>query len=168
MPCADIQIRAAKKEDAAQIALLLSESFAEYKPLYTDEGLSATTPTSEQVQRRLREGAAWVVSQGDQLIGTISTVAHGEALYIRGMAVLPAARGAGAGTLLLEQVERFARYHGFKRLFLSTTPFLSPAIRLYESFGYQRVEDGPHDLFGTPLFTMEKLLLAREDSCDGV
>lgn len=158
MACADIKIRAAKAEDAGEIAFLLSESFAEYKPLYTDKGFAATTPTSEQVQKRLREGAAWVVLQEDHLIGTASTVADGEALYIRGMAVLPAARGAGAGSLLLEQIEKFARDHGFKRLFLSTTPFLNHAIRLYEHFGFQRFDDGPHDLFDTPLFTMEKVL----------
>lgn len=158
MACAVIKIRAAEEADAAQIASLLSESFAEYKPLYTDRAFAATAPASELVQKRLREGDAWVVSQGDQLIGTVSTVADGESLYIRGMAVLPAARGAGAGRLLLEQVEEFAREHGFKRLFLSTTPFLNRAIRLYEHFGFQRVESGPHDLFGTPLFTMEKVL----------
>lgn len=154
-----IKIRAAEEEDAAQIASLLSESFAEYKSLYTDKGFAATTPTREQVQKRLCEGAAWVVSQGDQLIGTVSTVADGEALYIRGMAVLPAARGAGAGRLLLEHIEKFACDNGIKRLFLSTTPFLTRAIRLYERFGFQRIEGGPHDLFGTPLFIMEKVLL---------
>ena len=28
--------------------------------------------------------------------------------------------------------------------------------RLYERFGFQRTSDEPHELFGTPLFTMEK------------
>ncbi len=41
-------------------------------------------------------------------------------------------------------------------MFLSTTPFLHSAIRLYERFGYRRTDDGMNDLFGTPLFTMEK------------
>ena len=43
-------------------------------------------------------------------------------------------------------------------MFLSTTPFLESAIRLYEKFGFQRTSDGPLDLFGTPLFTMQKSL----------
>jgi len=38
---------------------------------------------------------------------------------------------------------------------------LSRAIRVYESFGFRRTEDGPQDLFGTPLFTMEKALSGR-------
>jgi hypothetical protein len=41
---------------------------------------------------------------------------------------------------------------------LSTTPFLNSAIRLYENFGFRRNEAEPHDLFGTPMFTMEKIL----------
>jgi GNAT superfamily N-acetyltransferase len=62
------------------------------------------------------------------------------------------------GRLLLEKIESFASACGYKRLFLSTTTFLGRAIRLYESFGFQRLNDEPHDLFGTPLFTMEKVL----------
>ncbi|MBC7909661.1 MAG: GNAT family N-acetyltransferase, partial [Pyrinomonadaceae bacterium] len=81
-----------------------------------------------------------------------------EALYIRGMAALPLARGQGIGELLLKHVESFAREHGHERLTLSTTPFLDRAIRLYERAGFLRSDDGPHDLFGTPLFTMAKVL----------
>jgi ribosomal protein S18 acetylase RimI-like enzyme len=46
----------------------------------------------------------------------------------------------------------------FRRLFLSTTPFLDRAISLYERFGFQRNEEGLRELFGTPLFTMEKFV----------
>ncbi len=48
-----------------------------------------------------------------------------------------------------------------ERLFLSTTPFLTHAIRLYEHAGFQRNAEGSPDLFGTPLFTMVKPLLRR-------
>jgi GNAT superfamily N-acetyltransferase len=81
-------------------------------------------------------------------------------LCVRGMAVLPAARGLGVGRRLLAQVEAFAVENGCVRLFLSTTPFLTRAIRLYEDFGFRVTNDGPHDLFGTSLFSMEKMLTA--------
>jgi len=99
-----------------------------------------------------------VVVQHDAMVGTVSAVPQANAVYIRSMAVLPAARGQGIAGRLLEAVERFAQAHGYKRLFLSTTPFLADAIRLYEKSGFQRTDDGPHDLFGTPLFTMVKTL----------
>jgi putative acetyltransferase len=137
---------------------VLYESFVDYKALYTGEGFAATTPGKERIETRMREGPVWVASCDGTIVGTVSTVASGEALYIRGMAVLPAVRGSGAGSALLKQVQGWAAVEGATRLFLSTTPFLESAIRLYEKFGFQRTSDGPYDLFGTPLFTMEKNL----------
>jgi len=96
-------------------------------------------------------------------MGTVSAVARADSLYVRGMAVLPAARGRRIGQCLLQQAEKFALGNHCRRLFLSTTPFLLRAIRLYEHFGFCRTDEGPRELFGTPLFTMEKLLLTPQD-----
>jgi ribosomal protein S18 acetylase RimI-like enzyme len=74
------------------------------------------------------------------------------------MAVLPSARGQRIGELLLGHIQTLAISQGFKRLLLSTTPFLTRAIQLYERSGFQKTDEGPHDLFGTPLFTMVKNL----------
>jgi putative acetyltransferase len=153
-----VRIRAAVPEDAASIASVLRESFREYKSLYTEEGFAATTPATARVRNRLEEGPVWVVLDNDAVVGTVSVVPKGESLYVRGMAILPAARGRRIGELLLRQVEGFASERGFKRLLLSTTPFLGRAIRLYEHYGFRRSGEGPDDLFGTPLFTMEKVL----------
>ena len=148
----------AVSEDAASIASVLHEAFVEYESLYTREGFAATTPATAQVQDRIEEGPVWVVLDNDAVVGTVSVVPKGESLYVRGMAIVPAARGRRIGELLLRQVERFASERGFKRLSLSTTPFLDRAIQLYERHGFKRSSEGPHDLSGTPLFTMEKIL----------
>jgi N-acetylglutamate synthase-like GNAT family acetyltransferase len=152
------QIRRAKTEEASQIASLLHRSFAEYESSYTPEAFAATISTPDKIVERMKEGPVWVALQNEVVVGTVSTVAKAEALYIRGMAVDPAARGGGTGRGLLEHVEEFAIRNGFKRMFLSTTPFLSSAIRLYERHGFRRNDEGPHDLSGTPLFTMVKIL----------
>ena len=153
-----IEIRLALADDAPAIATVLHESFVEYKASYTDRGFNATTPTSDQLLNRMKEGPMWVALQAEAIVGTVAAVNQGEALYIRGMAVLPAARGQKVGELLLRQVESYAAAQGCNSLVLSTTPFLARAIRLYEHFGYRRNSEGPHDLFGTPLFTMSKTL----------
>ncbi|CAN5665178.1 hypothetical protein BH18ACI4_BH18ACI4_06800 [soil metagenome] len=149
-------------DDASAVASVLLESFVEYKSSYTNEGFNATTPTSDQLRNRMTEGPVWVALHNGAIVGTASAVSQGEALYIRGMAVLPAARGHKVGELLLKAVESYAMAHGCKSLILSTTPFLSRAIRLYEQFGFRRSGVGPHNLFGTPLFTMVKNLSRPE------
>jgi putative acetyltransferase len=145
-------------DDAPSIAAILHESFIEYRSSYTPEAFTATTPAVDQVQNRMREGPMWVVLQNDTIVGTVAAVPREQDLYIRGMAILPAVRGQRVGEYLLREIEEFASERGFKRLFLSTTPFLIRAIRLYEQYGFRRSGEGPHELFGTPLVTMEKFL----------
>jgi GNAT superfamily N-acetyltransferase len=147
-------------EDASAVASVLKKAFVEYKPLYTKQGYVATTPERGAILIRMQEGPLWVAVYEEHIVGTVSAVHKETGLYVRGMAVLPAARGFGVGRRLLEQVEAFAVQDGCVRLFLSTTPFLTQAIRLYEDFGFRATNYGPHDLFGTSLFSMEKMLAA--------
>ncbi len=145
-------------DEASLIAAVLHRSFVEYESSYTTEAFAATISTPEQIRARMSEGPVWIALQNGAVVGTVSAVAKGAALYIRGMAVDPIVRGGGIGGALLKCAEEFAIQGGFKSLLLSTTPFLSRAIRLYERYGFCRNNQGPHDLFGTPLFTMTKIL----------
>lgn len=154
----DIQIRLATPADTEAIARLLSRSFSEYQPRYTAEGYTATVLTSQQVEARMTQGPIWVALENAACVGTVSVVLKPEGLYIRGMAVDPSARGKGIGRKLLDCAKEYAVQNGCARLFLSTTPFLSRAIKLYERYGFQRTSSGPDNLFGTPLFTMTRTL----------
>jgi GNAT superfamily N-acetyltransferase len=158
----EIQIRLAEPHDASAIAKVLYESFVEYQALYTREGFVATTPNADQILDRLREGPVWLALRDRRALGTGAAIMKGHSLYMRGMAVLPCSRGLGIGARLLEQVERWASSRDCGLLFLSTTPFLSAAIRLYEGCGFRRSNEGPRDLFGTPLFTMVKDRLQKK------
>jgi GNAT superfamily N-acetyltransferase len=157
----EIQIRRATPQDAIQVAQVLYESFLEFKPLYTPEAFSATTPHADQVLARMREGPVWIALRGAEAVGTVAAVVKRESVYMRGMAVLPSARRLNVGARLLGEVERVTSSEGCTRIYLSTTPFLKAAIRLYEMFGFRRIEEGPGDLLGTPLFTMEKNIVAK-------
>lgn len=150
--------RRASLSDAEEISAILAAAFAQFRSLYTDGGFAATTPSAETVQLRLAAGPAWLAVLDNRAVGTVSVVVRGERLYVRGMAVLPSLRGLGVGAALLREVENFAAEQQVKSLYLSTTPFLHSAIRLYEAWGFTPTDEGPHDLFGTPLFTMEKSL----------
>lgn len=153
---ADLLIRRAVADDAHVIADVLQRSFQEFRPLYTDGGFAATALDVEQVAERMVEGPVWIALRAKAAIGTVAAVIRdGKSAYIRGMAVLPEARSSGVAHRLLKQAEEWGRNEGCTRLFLSTTPFLHAAIRLYERSGYQKMEHGD-DLFGTPLLVMEK------------
>jgi GNAT superfamily N-acetyltransferase len=153
-----MEIRRAVADDSTHIASVLYDSFIEFKLLYSPEAFVATTPTDGEIRSRLNEGPVWVAVQSESIVGTVSAVLKSEGLYIRSMAVLPAARGHSMGRLLLQAVEDFARLTNCQRLFLRTTPFLRHAIRLYEHFGFHQSDQGPDYLFGTPLITMEKTI----------
>ena len=150
------QIRLTTVPEASIVSKLLHDSFVEYESLYTPQGFAATTPDAKQVFLRMQEGPLWIAFCAGEPVGTVAAVVENGSLYIRGMAVLPTARKSKIGTRLLEEIEAHAAEQGCKRIFLSTTPFLEAAIRLYEKFGFRRVQGSEHDLFGTPLFTMEK------------
>jgi len=156
----EIEIRRATEGDAVAIAAVLHESFVEYKHLYTQAGFAATVLPPDLVRRRMVEGPVWIAQRPGAVVGTVAAVAKGSSLYIRGMAVSPSARASGTGAALMREVEAWALGEKFSRLFLSTTPFLHSAIRLYERLGFRRRDQDLQDLFGTPLFTMEKTLPA--------
>ena len=82
----------------------------------------------EELITRIKEGPVWIATLDGLVVGTVSVVPKGESLYLRGMAVLPSARGQRIGKVLLTHVEKLAACQGFSRLFLSTTPFLDRAI----------------------------------------
>ena len=155
---APIIIREAGEDDAQDIVSLLYEAFVEYRSLYTVGGFAATAISQSEVVDRMREGPMFVATRNGSVVGSVAILLKDESLYISGMAVHPTLRGQRIGDQLLCYVEELAISLGVRRLILSTTPFLGRAIRLYQSFGFHRIDDGPHDLYGTPLFTMEKLL----------
>ena len=160
-------VRRATAGDAPAIALVLREAFAPYEPQYTADGFAATVPEPDVIRARWDEGPVWVAVRGEAIVGTVAAVLKGDGAYVRSMAIARDARGHGLGAQLLEQVERFARRHGMTRLFLSTTPFLDDAIRLYERYGFRRTAEGAQTLFGTPLFTMEKPLPQDRSKSEG-
>jgi ribosomal protein S18 acetylase RimI-like enzyme len=153
-----MQVRRATEKDADAVARVLSDAFAEFERLYTRAGYAATTPGAATVAARLAEGPTWVADDDGQVVGTVATVARDGDVYVRSMAVTPSARGRRVALQLMRELELFAISRSAGRMYLSTTPFLFSAIRLYESLGFRRTGEPPDDLFGTPLVTMAKPL----------
>jgi GNAT superfamily N-acetyltransferase len=161
---ARLVVRPAMDVDGEGVVRMLEAAFAPLAALYTPAAYVATVPGAEEIQARLREPetGCWVALVDGRMAGTVTATRRPDGVYVRSMAVVPAARGNGVGRRLLDEVVRFAEASGARRLSLSTTPFLEAAIRLYAACGFTVVPgEGPSDLHGTPLLTMERVLKPR-------
>jgi putative acetyltransferase len=85
-------------------------------------------------------GRIFLAVRDGQTIGCCALIRMAEGEYeVAKMAVAPAAQGGGIGRTLLAAVIEAARQSGAQRLFLETNHVLRPAIRLYESLGFQHI-----------------------------
>ncbi len=153
----ELQVRLAVADEAGIIAEIIRQAFGPLENDYTPESFAVVTPPPDEVARRFGEGPIWVVLKNGKIVATVSAVPEPEWLYIRSMAVSPAAQGLGVGGKLLEAVEAYAIEKGFDRLFLYTTNFSDSAIRLYERNGFELNRfTTAEEWFGTAGRAMEK------------
>ena len=151
-------IRLAIPDDAQAISTVLERAFAEVRDLYTSSAFRATVIPPHEVVERMQAGPVWVIEEGENVVGTVAAVGRDQSLYIRGMAIVPEARGKKMGARLLETVEKYAQQNAYRAIGLSTTPYLKRAIYLYEKMGFRIINEGPFEFHGAPLFQMRKML----------
>jgi len=93
-------------------------------------------------------GAIWFARAGGGIVGTCALMQVDPGVFeLTKMAVDPAARGLGIGRKLIERAIAEFQLLGARELFLETNTKLAPAIRLYESVGFEHqpsVRPGTH------------------------
>ena len=92
-----------------------------------------------------RAGAAFFAARENGRIlgiGGIAPLAGGDpdVCELRKMYFLPEARGLGLGRAMLERCIQAARELGYSRMYLETLQHMHEARRLYESFGFTRLD----------------------------
>ena len=151
MDAAEIPVRIAEVEDAAEIARLLHDFNTEFSD--PSPGVVVLT---ENARRLLATGEMVVLLGGSGPDG-IAMVRYRPSVwsgaldaYLEELYVAPALRGRGIGRALLEATMTAAREAGATRIDLGTGETDTAARALYESCGFTNLErepDGPRMLF---------------------
>ncbi|NNE22578.1 MAG: MarR family transcriptional regulator [Rhizobiales bacterium] len=94
----------------------------------------------------------WIAERHGEVAGSVFVVkVSDEVAKLRMLYVEPWARGLGLGAKLVDEVIKFARDRGYKTLTLWTNDILGSARRIYETVGFELIEEEHHHSFGKEL-----------------
>ena len=80
----------------------------------------------------------WVADEDGEVKGMVGVQRRSDQeAELRRMSVASTARRQGVGLMLLETVEAFCRDRGHQRIQLTTVTLLTPAIAMYQRFGFR-------------------------------
>lgn len=106
-------------------------------------------PLAQFAQSPSKRSRIWLIGQNGILGGVIAIVeASPTQAQLRWFVVAPRVRGLGLGKLLLREAIFFARERQYESVFLWTVSSQTTAARLYQSVGFQKVEQSSARLWG--------------------
>ncbi len=143
---AGFAVRPIGRRDDRAMAAIIRSVMTEYGA--SGPGFAIHDPEVDGMSKAYgRPGHAyWVVTRDDRVVGGGGygqlTSAGDEVCELRKMYFLPEARGVGMGAQLLGHVLGEAAAAGYRLCYLETLQSMREARRLYEAFGFRRI-DGP-------------------------
>ena len=95
---------------------------------------------------------AWIAELDGERVGAIFCVRQDDTTAkLRLLHVEPNTRGAGVGTVLVDECIKYARSAGYRAMELWTVSLLAPARRIYQRAGFRLVDEDTRQRFGREL-----------------
>jgi putative acetyltransferase len=130
-----LRVRPMAPRDESAVAALLAAYQAQHAELLE------TSIASEQGRMLAAyaapDGAVLVAEEDGEVRGCVAWRRHGQACEMKRLVVASGERGRGVGKVLAQAVMADAGAHGFRRMFLVTTPSLRAAALLYAALGFR-------------------------------
>ncbi len=140
----DLTIRPIRRADDAAMAAIIRSVMGDFGAV--GEGYSVHDPEVDAMSRAYRGSAAgfFVITDGERVLGGggFAALTGGEphVCELRKMYFLPELRGRGMGARLLTRILDGAYAAGFTTCYLETLEHMISARRLYEAFGFARLD----------------------------
>jgi GNAT superfamily N-acetyltransferase len=144
-------IRTYGKPDDFQIIVSLHGSIysMEYGYDHTFETYVASDLADYMKSYDPKKDMMWLAEIDKKVIGMIAVVRELEGIArLRWFLVHPDFRGQGLGRELMKKALDFCTKCGYNNVFLWTTSDLKSAICLYRRFGFTKIEEKTHEIWG--------------------
>jgi GNAT superfamily N-acetyltransferase len=151
----DLHVRAATREDHADMRAVLRAAYAPYAPHLGPELFARYLADLLDLETHAAHGQLLVAEDHGRIVGTAAFYPDS---FVQGfgwppgwaggraLSVHPDARGRGAAQALLAHVETLARLAGSRVFAFHTAEFMVDAVALYEHLGFRRAPDFDTDL----------------------
>ena len=142
-------LRRATAADAAAIAQLVEDAYEKYvarigrRPAPMDADHAALIDSAN----------VWVLTCGEQLVGSMVTCVLDDHVLLESIAVAPEAQGRGYGALLLRRAEDDAHDSGLTEVRLYTNAAMTENLAMYPRYGYVETHRAGQDGFRRVFFT---------------
>ncbi len=119
-------------------------------------------PLAEFVRTQKDHDRLWIAECENRVVGCIAIVGvSATEAQLRWYLVDPSVRGQGLGRRLLHEAIEFCKNCGYTSVFLWTVSALTAAAWLYQSAGFQKVEEVPGKQWGVDVVEEKYVLSTR-------
>ncbi|MBI3542437.1 MAG: GNAT family N-acetyltransferase [Deltaproteobacteria bacterium] len=141
MPARILSSQATSRDELLKLHSLIASVYAASP--YMSQPAEEKYPNVEALARELERSLVVVAEDGGRLQGYLTVARHDTAKLRHtaelNMGVAPAAQGRGVGRLLLETAFAALPERGIEIVYLHVRADNAPGVRLYESFGFERL-----------------------------